>query len=157
MSNIKPEIYVKVMNALDYISQGVTPTRACDKAGTTTYWLKRAMEQDDVLQALAVEAFERGHDTLADILLHIDTDQEYGSSDPKIMTVKSNNIKWYLSRRDQARYGEKVVVENRITADKAIVEALSRGKQRVIEAAKNAAVQDVAFEVVETFDVSMFA
>jgi hypothetical protein len=156
MANVPSEIYVKVMTALDWISQGRTPTDACDLAGTTTYWLKRLIADDEVVSALSAEAFERGHDTMADILLSIDTDTVYGSSDPKIMRVKSDNIKWYLSRRDQARYGDKVVIENKFTADKAIVEALSRGKQRVLEAARDNVVDIIATELVSDTDVSSF-
>lgn len=153
MADVPSHIYEKVMRAIDFISQGETPTKACDDAGTTTYWLSKLIREDEVINALATEAFERGYDALADVLLDIDSNQRFGSSDPKIMRVKSDNIKWYLSKRDQTRYGEKVVVENKITADRAIVEALSRGKQRVLEAAKPAVIDAVATELV---DISQF-
>lgn len=150
-----PEVFVKTMHVLDLISQGELPTPACNKAFLSTFLFKQAI-RDPLIAELAADAFERGYDALADILIDIDTNIRYGSSDPKIMRVKSDNIKWLLSKRDQARYGEKVVIENRITADKAITEALSRGKQRAIAAARNEVIDAVAVEVIQHVDISQF-
>lgn len=153
MSTLPAHIYEGVMKALDLISQGYTPTKACDQARISTYWLKRAIADDALLSELAADAFERGYDTLADALLHIDTDATYGTSDPKKMKIISDNIKWYLEKRDNRRYGQKVLIENKITADRAIVDALARGKQRAIEATTATVVDAVA---VELLDLSEF-
>lgn len=157
MSNIAQNIYANIMQALDLISQGETPTKACDKAGVSTATLRKYCLQDPVLKELSDEAHQRGHDTMADVLLHIDTDDRYGSTNPQVMRVISDNIKWYLSRKNPQQYGEKVTIENKITADKAIVEALSRGKQRALEGVINKEVaEDVAYQVVDAIDLSEF-
>jgi hypothetical protein len=156
MTNLPQDIYARIMHALDLISQGETPTKAYDQAFVSKSVVEKYIASDPALQQLAIDAHSRGFDTLADVLLDIDTDPRYGASDPKIMKVKSDNIKWYLTKRDSQRYGEKVVVENRITADRAIVEALSRGKQRVLNAAQKAFVEDADFVVVDDTDVSQF-
>lgn len=133
MANLNQDVYGRVMHALDLISQGKTETKACSEARITKHTLEHYLGQDDFLAMLAAEAVQRGYDVMADILLHIDTDMEYGSSDPKIMKIKSDNIKWFLSRKNGLKYGDRLTVENIITADKTVVEMLSRGKQRAIE------------------------
>lgn len=67
---------------------------------------------------------------MADILLEMETNPVYGSSDPQKMKIISENIKWLLSRRRPSQYGDKVTVEHNVTADAAIVEMLARGRDR---------------------------
>jgi len=168
MSKIAPDVAVKVMQALDWISQGRTPTDACRMVCLSTFQFKQAL-RDPLFEALAVDAMERGADALADILLNIDSDAVYGDTDVKVMKIKSDNIKWWLSKRFNQQYGEKIVVENTFTADKAITEALARGKERamkaiagtVTEQAARQIVDDVAYEVVDAspsqpLDLSQF-
>lgn len=143
MTNLLQDVYIRVMHALDLISQGKTETVACDEARISKDTLEQYTAKDVDLAAMAYNARARGYDTLADILLHIDTDVEYGSSDPKIMKVISDNIKWVLSRRDSKRYGDKVQVEHTLHADKEIVEALSRGKQRALDGVISRVAEDV--------------
>lgn len=122
------------------------------------------LARDPSFETLAQDAFRRGADALADILLNIDSNELYGSTDAKIMKIKSDNIKWYLSKRASVTYGEKITVENTFTADKAITEALARGKERaqkvigreVREQAAGQIIDLVAVEVVEPFDPSRF-
>ncbi len=140
------------MQALDLISQGHTPTKACDATGITVATLKKHCDSEPLFTELWQDAQARGHDSMADALLSIDNHDLYGSSDPKIMKVMSENIKWYLSRKNPQQYGEKVTIENKITADKAIVEALSRGKQRAL----SGVIEDVTYAVVEEIDLSEF-
>lgn len=140
------------MHVLDLISQGKTPTKACDEAGITTGTLKRWINSSSELGTLAEEAFQRGYDTLADALLHIQNHEEYGSSDHHIMKVMSDNIKWYISRKNPSQYGDKLLVENRITADRVIIEALSRGKDRVLLGVQ---AEDVKFEIVNAIEDSV--
>lgn len=134
----------------------------------STFQFKQALN-DPLFAALAHDAHERGADALADILLNIDSDAVYGDTDVKVMKIKSDNIKWYLSKRFNQQYGEKIVVENTFTADKAITEALARGKERamkaitgtVTEQAARQIVDDVAYEVVDVspsqpLDLSQF-
>lgn len=154
MTNLLQDVYIRVMHALDLISQGKTETVACDEARISKDTLDMYTSRDANLADMANNAKARGYDTLADILLHIDTDTEYGSSDPKVMKVLSDNIKWFLSRKDVKRYGDRMLVEHSITADKEIVEALSRGKQRVLEGVITAVVEDAVFNVVAPGDYS---
>lgn len=142
------------MHALDLISQGKTETVACDEARITKDTLMLYTSKDVDLAAMMYNARARGFDTLADVLLHIDTDVEYGSSDPKVMKVISDNIKWYLSRKDSKRYGDKVLVEHTLHADKEIVEALSRGKERALNGVIDRVAQEVVFQIVAPDDYS---
>ena len=154
MTNLLQDVYMRVMHALDLISQGKTETVACDEARISKDTLELYTARDPNLADMATNARARGFDTLADILLHIDTDLEYGSSDPKVMKVLSDNIKWYLSRKNAPKYGDRLTVENIITADKTIVEALSRGKQRALEGVVATVIEDVVFKVVGANDYS---
>jgi len=127
------EMYPKVLKAIDLISQGFTKTRACDDAGLSTTTFDKLVNGDALLAELANEAEQRGYHSLADALVTIDT-SVHGSSDPKMAAILSKNIQWYLSRRNPKQYGERVTVEHTITADRAIVDALERGKQRALAA-----------------------
>lgn len=140
------DIFPNVMRALDNISQGHTLTAACDLANVSVTAFKKYVSNTSELHDLFNEAEQRGYDRMADALLTIDTDPVYGTTDPKKMKILSDNIKWYLSRKRPAQYGERVIVENNITADRAIIDALERGKQRAIQAA---VINDVAYEVVQ--------
>ena len=148
------DVYPAVMRALTLISQGRTKTSACDDAQISTSVFDRHVRGTPELAQMYEEAEQRGMDTLADILLEIDSNDQYGSSDPKVQKVMSDNIKWYLSRKRPKQYGDKVTIEHSITADKAIIDALERGKARAI----GQVVEDVAYTVVEEFvDLSEFA
>jgi hypothetical protein len=128
------DVYPLVMKAIDDIGNGRTLTRACDAAGLSVATFKRYVTDTPELHDLFNDAEQRGHDALADILLEIDSHPVYGSTDPKQQKVVSDNIKWFLARKRPQQYGDRVIVENKITADKAIIDALSRGAQRAIAA-----------------------
>lgn len=143
---VPADYFPLVMRAIDLIGQGRTQTRACDEAGVSVATFKAYVAQTEELHALFNDAEQRGYDTLADILLEIDSHHLYGSSDPKQQKVMSDNIKWLLSRRRPQQYGERVIVENKITADKAIIDALSRGAERAL---MNTVVEDVSYTVIQ--------
>lgn len=124
------DYFPTIMTAIDLISQGYTKTKACDTCGISTVLFDRYVSNNDVLRDVYGEAEQRGYDTLADILLEIDSNAIYGSSDPKMAAVISKNIQWYLSRKRPKEYGDRVSVDVTISADKAIVEALARARIR---------------------------
>jgi hypothetical protein len=115
------------------IGEGKTKTAACDEVGISTTTYDRICKENTELKPLAEEAEERGYDTMAERLVNIDKDQFLNISDPKWATVISNNIKWFLARRKKDKYGDTMIVDTRISVDKAIIEALTRGQIRASE------------------------
>lgn len=77
-----------------------------------------------------MEANIRGADAMADALLVIDNHPLYGSSDPKLAKVISDNIKWLLERRHRTIFGQNIVITHNVTADKAIISALVAARER---------------------------
>lgn len=126
------ELYPRIITALDWISQGYTKTRACDECGISVSQLDHAVNTNEELAALALEATNRGYDSLADALVNVNSNHRHGSTDAKMAAVLSKNIMWYLSRRRPKEYGDRVTVEHNITADKVIIDALTRGKNRAL-------------------------
>jgi len=152
------DIYPRVMAALNFISQGHTISASCDKAGLSYTAFKKYVDSTPELLDVFTDAEQRGYDRMADALLQIDSDLVYGSSDPKKMKIISDNIKWYLSRKRPAQYGERVTVEHNITADRAIIDALERARQRSIGGEVIDAAYTVVGEIVqdEELDISQF-
>lgn len=132
MSATAYEIYPKVLKVLDLLSVGRTLSSACDEVGVAVATYTRYIQQTDELSVAHEEAMQRGHDAMADALVEIDRHEYYGSSDPKQQKVISDNIKWLLSKRDRKRFGERVAVDVNVTADRAIVNALSRARHRAL-------------------------
>lgn len=118
-----------VLYAIEKISQGETQTRACDLANITIPLFEKYVEGNEELQDLLTDAVRRGNDALADSLLDPSRHERF-TTDPKVMKVVSDNVKWVLGKRDTKRFGDKVAVEVNVTADRAIVEALQAGKRR---------------------------
>lgn len=145
------DYYPLVLKALELISQGQVVTRSCDQAGIPVATFEAYIARDPQLQALRVEAERRGHDALADALINIDNHRIHGHSDPKMAKVVSDNIKWFLSKKDTKRFGDKVEVTHTLTADRAIVDALNAARNRVAQIAPPV-VEDAIFEVVNDED-----
>lgn len=118
------------MRAIDLIGQGHTQTRACDMAGLTVQTFRKYIKTAPELQDIFDDAEQRGHDTLADVLLDIENHHVYGSTDPKVMRVMSDNIKWFLARKRPSQYGDRLMVDHKVTLDRVIVDALQRGMER---------------------------
>lgn len=123
------------MRALDLIGQGNTETIACDSVGLTVAEFRACIRKDDALGYVYEEALQRGHDAMADALLDIQAHSVYGTQDAKMAAVVSKNIMWFLARKRPKEYGDHVTITHEITADKIIVEALTRGKDRAIAGA----------------------
>lgn len=125
------KIYTQCMGAIDLISQAWTETAACDECRISVRAFRKYTEENDELRELRDEAIVRGYDRMADKLLDPFGDKLYGDSDPKRAKLVSDNMKWLLARRRPDQYSERVKIEHTVTADRAIIEALERGRERV--------------------------
>lgn len=125
------DYYQVVLYALDLISQGQTVTRACDESNISIGTFEQYTKNDKQLSEMRVEAERRGHDALADALINIDNNKHHGHSDPKMAKVVSDNIKWLLSKKDPRRFADRIEVKHEVTMDRAIIEALEKGRNRV--------------------------
>jgi hypothetical protein len=156
MSVISYDTSAAIMRVIDRISQGETPTRACKNERMAVATLQKYAKTDSVIGALFEEAMQIGHDTLADSLINLaDLQTMTGAADEKELKIASDNIKWYLARRN-TRYNERVVVEHNHTADKAVIEALTKGKQRAFERSAAVAIEDAQYEIVEDDPLAEF-
>lgn len=125
------DVISQCMSVLQHIALNrKLPTTACDECGVSYATFDKYTTNIPELAAMRKDAEDRLYDQLADTLLHIDTDVEYGHSDPKIMSIKSKNIQWLISRRRQAKYGDKITNEHVITADREVIQALQAAKAR---------------------------
>lgn len=140
------DYYPVILHIIDQISQGHTRTGACDSNGIRIPLFEQYVKNDPQLTELLMEAETRGYDAMADALLRIDNHGIYGCSDPKMAKVISDNIKWLLSKRKSKEYGERITINHNLTADKAITDALTAGKNRALLAQEN--VVDAVFEEV---------
>jgi len=119
-----------VMRAIDLIGQGYTQTRACDMAKLTVQTFRKYIKAAPELQDIFDDAEQRGHDALADVLLEIRDHHYYGTTDPKEQRIISDNIKWFLARKRPSQYGDRLMVDHKVTLDRVIVDALQRGMER---------------------------
>lgn len=132
--SIPYDTYPLVLQVIDRLTDGYTETRACDLVGLSIQSFKNSIKDNDDLQALYDEAMQRGYDAMAEALLSPDNHAIYGHSDPKMAKVQSDNIKFFLERRDAKRYGQRVEVNHTLTADKAITQALAAARMRTLPA-----------------------
>lgn len=147
-------IYPNIMRVLTLLSQGHSITKACDACNISASQFHKHIHSQPDLEELFLDAEQRGFDTMADALLEIFTHPLYGESDDKKAKVISENIKWYLAKKKPSSYGDRQIVETHITADKAIVEALSRGRER----AERGVIEDATYKVIEDqFDIEKLA
>lgn len=140
-----------VLYAIEKISQGETQTAACDLANITIPLFEKYVESNDELQDLLRDAVRRGTDALADSLLDPTHHSRY-TTDPKVMKVVSDNVKWVIGKRDSKRFGDKVTVDVNVTADRAIVEALQAGKRRAAKFIEHAPADVLDASYVEVTD-----
>ena len=106
---------------------------ACHEANITVAIFDAHVKRDPRLQELYNEADQRGADAMADALVNIHNHRVHGQSDAKMAKVISDNIKWLLSKRKSKQYGERVTVDVNVSADAAIIKALTEGRQRALE------------------------
>jgi terminase small subunit-like protein len=130
------DYYNAALYAIDRIAEGKLPTHALRDARLPWRKFNEMIEADTELAKLLDEATERGSDTLADLLLTLDSpDNPYFTTDPKAQKVISDNIKWVLSRRFNKKYGDKVEIKVEATVEHVIVSQLEGARQRAQTAA----------------------
>lgn len=124
--------FSKALTAITLIAQGRVKTQALLLAGLSLDQFERIVQRDatNTLADMHDVAVERGFDALADILLHINSDPVYGSSNPQMAKVISENIKWYLSKKNPKKFGDKVTVDVTVSADREIINALKLAQER---------------------------
>lgn len=150
------DMFPKVLLAVDLIGQGQMESAACDKAGITVSAFRKYVNSSNELADIYNDAQVRGYDRLADELINIDVHGAMlGLTDPKMIKLLSDNRKWLLEKRRPQQYGQRSVVEHSITADRAIIEALSQGKQRALEGTIIDATYTVIEEAVRVHGVDM--
>mgnify|MGYP001546060075 FL=1 len=140
------DYYPACLYAIQQLGPGYTLTQACNAANITVALFRRYCANDPNLNDQFIDAEQRSHDALADALVHIDN-SEHGSSDPKMASVLSSNIKWYLAKKDPKRFGERVTVEHDVKVDVTITQALNRARQRTQIAAADDAVDATFVDV----------
>lgn len=146
------EVMPDVVRVLTYMqTYGKLPTVACDELGipyrTFDYYTQSIPE----LSKMRFEAEDRLYDMMAEALVCPDDHPVYGRTDPKMAAIMSRNIQWLLARRRQ-RYGDKVINEHIITADKEVLNALQAAKARAHGATPTVSVpaaKQLTSEVVE--------
>ena len=151
MANVY-DFYNAALYAIDQLALGHTLTQACDMARISVASFEKHINADDNLRQLFEEAERRGHDALTSALLHIDNHTVYGQSNPQMAKVMSDNIKWYLSKKDPKRFGDRVQVEHSVTLDRAITDALNSARNRVAGALPAPNVIDIIPTIVEDED-----
>lgn len=131
MSALPYDFYPGVLRAITLISQGQTKTRACDTALVPVQTFDSYVKENMQLGALFMEAEVRGRDAMADALLQPANHLQYGETNPQMAKIVSDNIKWYLSKKDPKSYGERIEIKHEITLDRAITDAMDRAKARI--------------------------
>lgn len=148
MSALPYDFYPAVLYALEQLSQGQTKSVACDNANISIATFEQYVARDQNLQVLYIDAERRGHDAMADALLHPDNNSTYGQTNPQMAKVVSDNIKWFLSKKDGKRFGDKIEIKHEFTMDRAITDAIDAGKRRVHAAHTIEHIPDEVMDVV---------
>lgn len=147
--------YPAVMFAIERVREGDTLSEACKQSGITVTAFRRIANSDTSIAELYAEAKTNGDDALADKLLTLHEEE----SDPRIISIMARNIQWLLERRSKA-YSPRIEHNHTHGADKELIAALNRGRDRVMNAnaplllQSEAVVEDV--EYVEVEDLSQF-
>lgn len=130
-------IFPAILRAIDLIGQGYTKTKACDQAGLSVAVFNKHTRDNVDLAEMLEEAEERGYDAMADALVDVDkTDPDnplmLGHSNPQVMRLLSDNVKWLLEKRKPKNYGNRVEVKHEVTLDRAILDALNAARNRTL-------------------------
>ena len=149
------DYYPAVLYAIDLISQGNTVTEACDQSNLPVSTFRNYIDRDEKLNALYVEADQRGSDAMADALINIDNHRIHGNSDPKMAKVISDNIKWVLARRKPKEFGDRVQVDHSVTVDVTITTALDAARRRVSVAEQPEVIDASAVPVFDDEDAAI--
>lgn len=152
--------YPKAMYAIERLRLGETLTEACKVACITTTAFRRIVATDNAINELYAEAKTNGDDILADRLLTLHEEE----SDPRLVAILSKNIQWLLERRNKA-YSPRVEHNHTHGADRELIAALSRGRERVMQlahikeapSASRSDIEDASYTVIpDDEDISQF-
>lgn len=124
------EMLPKVMSVISLLQEGRTLSAACDHVGVSTSTVKRYVQDHPELADAFRDAEQHGYDMMAEALLEIQSHPVYGTNIPAMASVVSGNIKWFLARKRPDVYGEKVEHKITISADREVMEALLRARER---------------------------
>lgn len=150
------DMFPKVLAAINAIGQGKMESVACDEADISVAAFRSYINSSGDIADLYNDAMIRGYDRLADELANIHTwGDNNGVTDTKMLALISKNRQWLLTKRRPLQYGERSIVEHNITADRAIIEALSQGKQRALAGVLDDVTYTVVSEVVRVHGVDM--
>lgn len=105
---------------------------ACRLAGISRAQLFELADKDSVVGGALRVAEGEADEILADSLVDAEEWAEYGAQDPKVAAVWSKNVQWLLARRNPAKYGDKITVEQTTTVDVVITQRLEAAKARVL-------------------------
>jgi len=108
-------------------SEGKSIKSIAEELGVSVSTLARWRVDNPQLHDEVMRAQETGFELLADSLLTIDEE----ITDVQRAKLKSDNIKWILSKRHARRYGDRIDVNITETID--ITAALDEAKRRVLQ------------------------
>ena len=119
-----PDVLTEEAKILDLLANGQTLAKACESVGLSTGQFMQRLPSRTSLSSAFICARDAGAEVLADSLLGL-TDTE---ADVNRARLKSDNIKWILSRRHAAKFGDRIDVNVNTTIDLtgAITEARNR-------------------------------
>lgn len=125
------EKYERAFRAIQEMRLGKRVLTACRAAGVSRAQLYELAEQDaSVGDALRIAESECD-DILAESLVDANEWAEYGAQDPKVASVWAKNAQWLLSKRNPAKFGDKIVVEQKTTIDVVITSRLEAARARI--------------------------
>ncbi len=144
------EYYAAVLYVFDRITEGHTPTKACQMANLPYRKFIQLVKEDNELALRYDEANQIGADTMADALVDIfNPDSPLYESDDKKAKIKSDNAKWLLSRRFNKKYGERVEIKQEVTISHVITQQLEAARQRSLGATAEQAADYIDVEYTE--------
>ena len=120
-----PDIQTDEAKILDLLANGQTLAKACETVGLSTGQFMQRLPNRTSLAHAFVCARDAGAEVLADSLLGL-TDTE---ADVNRARLKSDNIKWILSRRHAAKFGDRIDVNVNATVD--LTSAISEARNRL--------------------------
>lgn len=129
------EKYQRAFAAIQAMRLGKRVLRACREAGISRAQLYELAGQDPSVSAALKIAEDECDTILAESLVDAEEWGQFGAQDPKVATVWAKNAQWLLSKKNPARYGDKITVESKTTMDIVITSRLEAARARVLDLA----------------------
>jgi hypothetical protein len=113
-------------DALELAAKGSTIKQIATALGCSPHGLARLLTIDPLFKQALDQARAVGFDTLADEVKTLVTDNPL--TDVQMLRLHSDNAKWYLSKMNPARYGDKLdlTITKQVDLRSAILEGRSR-------------------------------